>query len=402
MTRCRSGSILGLLVLLAACGTRALAPAGDDVEVKKSAPGESVREPGGTLEAAGMAARHPDEYAWRLFLFINRQAVPGVAGVADPRMPSVRDYEDDKDVVWETWALASADRTPAGEVYLAKGAKPVPWDKLNRAKAALKVLDHTFTDIRQRLSNLSIEMQRSGKPIPFFSLTEPLLDEIRMNRSTFDTIRDNELYNREGLAAAFQKARAAHDRDHIQFRPAAKLVKARWKAIEDFEKPRHHWRVIDGKAYGLRAFHVITKDLPLWFWCDFIHADLEPNEPADSAHDTTTRGPGAPHGKDGVRTETVGSKWQYYRLKGSQIGFVDARGNPTVLGNMLIESGSAATSSCISCHARAGIGKDGQQLPVPDFTLDLPKPKDFGDPEMVGLQTDFLWSIPMRAHSIKE
>jgi hypothetical protein len=117
--------------------------------------------------------------------------------------------------------------------------------------------------------------------------------------------------------------------------------------------------------------------------------------------DTTTRGPGAAHGKDGVRNETVGSKWQFYRLKGSQTTFTDARGNPTILGNQLLESGNAATSSCITCHAMAGTDKDGHLPPAPRFVPGLPQTKDFGDQEIVRLQTDFLYSFH-RAHSIRE
>src|ERR1700709_2435744 len=66
-------------------------------------------EPGGTAESAQMTVQNPDEYAWRLFLFINRQAKLGIAGVADPDKPTVKDYDENKDVVWETWALASRD-----------------------------------------------------------------------------------------------------------------------------------------------------------------------------------------------------------------------------------------------------------------------------------------------------
>jgi hypothetical protein len=223
-----------------------------------------------------MAALQPDAYAWRLFLFINRQAVPGHAGVADQTKPSVRDYGDNQDVVWESWALASAKAGHGNEVFLAKGAKPVRWEELNRAKGAPKSLDHTFTAAGQGLRNIPLGALRSEQPLTQFVVTDPASDEIRMNRATFDMIRDNELYSREGLAAAFQNARTAHNRDYIQFPPAAKVVKARWEKITEADKPRYHWRMIDSTIYGLRAFHVTTKDMPFWFWCDFIHTDLEP------------------------------------------------------------------------------------------------------------------------------
>ena len=78
------------------------------------------------------------------------------------------------------------------------------------------------------------------------------------------------------------------------------------------------------------------------------------------------------------------------------------RGKPTVLGNQLLEFGNAANSSCITCHAMAGIDKDGQGYCAQVFRTGLPQTKDFGDKEMLRLQTDFLYSIPCRAHSIRE
>src|SRR5258705_294191 len=57
--------------------------------------------PGGRPEDTKMAQDNPDEYAWRLFLGINRQALSGRRGVPDPNR-TIRDYDDDKPVIWET------------------------------------------------------------------------------------------------------------------------------------------------------------------------------------------------------------------------------------------------------------------------------------------------------------
>ena len=44
--------------------------------------------------------------------------------------------------------------------------------------------------------------------------------------------------------------------------------------------------------------------------------------------------------------------WRNYRLKGTQIGYVDEAGNATHLGNSKLEVKVVRrTSSCISCHA---------------------------------------------------
>ena len=57
----------------------------------------------------------PDELAWQLFLALCRQALPGKAGEPDPTKPSIKEYDPDRPVVWETWALANGGR--AGPVY---------------------------------------------------------------------------------------------------------------------------------------------------------------------------------------------------------------------------------------------------------------------------------------------
>ena len=40
---------------------------------------------------------------------------------------------------------------------------------------------------------------------------------------------------------------------------------------------------------------------------------------------------------DGVRRESVGTKWQFYRLRGTQIDYVDANGKYTLLANTQLE-----------------------------------------------------------------
>lgn len=352
-------------------------------------------EPGGDAESARLAIQDPDEFAWRLFLWINRQALPGTAGQADPAKASVLDYDEDKDVVWETWALASRDGQPEAEVFLANGVKPSAWADLPRGGGTSKRLDRNRTNAHRLIFQSA---QTSPGTRPQFVQQEPESDEVRMNQATFDFVRDNNLYSREGLAAAFTAASLAKNRDAIQFPTMSKEVKARWEKIDEAQKPRYHWRRIGTDIYGLKAFHIITKDLPMWFWTDFIHVDLEAAEP-DPCHDTTTRGAGAPHGHDGIRQETVGSKWENYRLKGSQVTFTDARGKPTILGNQLIEFGNAATSSCITCHAGAGVASDGSPN-VFDFIVGVPPTAVFGTGETIAiLQMDFLYSVVLRAHS---
>jgi hypothetical protein len=399
MTRQRWGAIVGLAVLLGACAAGVLAPAADGAKKEKKAdPCDIVGEPGGTPEAAGTALSQPDEYAWQLFLFLNRQAKAGCAGVADPTKKDLKDYDPDTDVVWESWALASSADS---EVFLADAAKPVPWDRLGAGKrpAPAAKLDINLLLATQRLLALGPAELRSDKTLRELLVVSPADGfEVRVNRATFETVRDNGWYSKAGLVKAYQQAQATNNPDFIQFPPMAKAIKAAWRPIDDpGQKDRYHWRTVNGKPYRLMALHVITKDLPLWFWCDFIHADLDPSEPVPS-RDTTTRGPGALHGKNGVRDETVGSKWANYRLKGSQVAFTDARGQPTKLGNQMLEGfNNVKLSSCITCHATARIDDKGVKQSN-TFFLGVPPPGTFATPAGVPLlQTDFLWSLPFRA-----
>jgi hypothetical protein len=175
---------------------------------------------------------------------------------------------------------------------------------------------------------------------------------------------------------------------------------------------------------GLAGMHIITKDLPNWMWSDFEHEDWadkqpdgspDPRKPVDSTtRDYPTLGTTGKSGKNGVRNETLGSKWQHYRLRGTQIGFVDRQGNPTETSNTLLEPFSAGPSSCMTCHARASVGVRAdptKQAPppfvastlFPEFIIGVPDPKLFvgtGTPQF--LQTDYLWSMPFRAHRKSE
>ena len=59
------------------------------------------------------------------------------------------------------------------------------------------------------------------------------------------------------------------------------------------------------------------------------------------------------------RPTAANSAWRSYRLKGRPDRLVTATGRPTRLGNSVTEAGFANTSSCITCHARAGATRAG-------------------------------------------
>jgi hypothetical protein len=403
-----------------------------------AASGQTVSEPGGTLADAGLAISNPDEYAWRLFFFLNHQAKAGTAGVAD-ETKKFGQLDPDASVVWETWALASPPPTlPNGdcnEVYKKDGSKPVDWDKLDRTK-----LSKCLAPNVERETFLSA--LRRSVPTTGFVAPSPDSQEVHMNRAAYEFITrdDIQLYNLDGQEALLQKAVAAGNRQLIVFPGLAKEVKAQWQVIDDTQKGRYLWREatssIDHQKhlFGLVALHILTKDLPNWFWADFGHVDCEGTSPVNGCDlspqgvklghnnlpatttpiDATTRGPdgtgAGPSGTGGLRNETVGTVWANYILRGTQTAFTSADGEPTILSNPVIE-GPFQQSSCISCHAlatiapRLGAGGDrlnGSGFPAP---LGTPNPTLLGadplasftsGPVVNYLQMDFLWS-PMLA-----
>jgi hypothetical protein len=224
-------------------------------------------------------------------------------------------------------------------------------------------------------------------------------------------------------------------------------------------------RIFEPGEHWLVAFHLSSKDTPNWVWATFEHANnpgrcdyvgcndsygyASPDEVPAGAADNFT----APHtisdglpipqrifdpgkvyadgpiraGLDGVlsgmgvaagpaesvdpATPSAGDPaWRSYRLKGAQVDFVDAMGNPDFLGNSVTEGGFVPSSSCITCHARAHVGPDGtpgvlgvfvdrvDTIGYPESANGIPNPAWYlsSNQPTIGLealQTDFVWGF---------
>ncbi len=291
------------------------------------------------------AEQRSDEYAWRLFVALNWPANIA-ARAADPSA----DFGADRPVVWETWATA-------GEVYLEDGRDPGHWARRARSLQPERRFETTGL--------LDLHAARhivDGVMVP---LVEPLeaagrLTEIRMNRYTFDYIRARELYNVGGQLRAYGRS------TRVSFPYGAKEVKATWRPIDPSQGARYHttWVAFaDGsrRLYGLTGLHVVSKDLPHWFWATFEHVD-NPSLKGNEGWKLTSRDrfscPTKATDCDGAPT-TIGlggTVWQYYRLRGSQTRFVDDQSQPTRLANSELESGFQRSASCMTCHSRSAVG----------------------------------------------
>lgn len=224
-------------------------------------------------------------------------------------------------------------------------------------------------------------------------------------------------------------------------------------------KPGEHWLV---------AFHISSKDTPNWVWatwehvnnpgrCDYIgcndsygystadkvaanqetnyttpHTQCDHLDLASWVFRLNDKYESGPRSKNltyvfnelgiGTKAAVYGSTdaplfpkasdkgWLSYRLKGSQVEFTDSYGVPTLLGNSVTEGGFMQTSSCITCHSRAGTNAAGTiPLALGVFVNSLnetgylqsingtPDPNLYfasnQPPALQVLQTDFVWGF---------
>jgi len=343
---------------------------------------------------------NPDKFAWGLFVAINHPAdLTAERGTPDKN----KKLGDVGTTVWETWKLA---RT---EVFLPNACKPAEWKITPPATPNVAALAPRFASTRASAQQPKIfdppkfsedaaqtvgaSVERSSfEPANLararaFSPTrltaivdaEELGNETRMNKEAFEFILNRNLYSIEGQEDFLNKNLA------IDFPVDAKEIKAAWRMFTDVElDPAKTFRDInnngtiedderglrllertyhigygvlkndatgasDVRPFGLVGLHVITKDIPNWFWTTFEHVD---NPQANIGNLDRHSPPG-----QGYPPEVEGTVWRFYRLRGTQVDFVTSVGRPTILGNTQIEGSFQESSSCITCHARASIGR---------------------------------------------
>ncbi|MBR9910413.1 MAG: hypothetical protein GYB33_08700 [Gammaproteobacteria bacterium] len=289
------------------------------------------------LRAAEFAPIHsPDKFAWDLFIELSHPALKGKPGMPDTN----KKLGDDGETVWESWARAQ-------DVFRGDGCKPGDWGYW---------LTGPNTDtVRQPASKVDFVMQMNAKPNSINILFDPKepLAETRMNKEAYDFIVENGLHTIEGQEAFHEQGKV------IDLPIEAREIKSAWRILNDQEarSGRFHTHRNENETYGLIALHIITKDLPQWFWSTFEHVDNPDIDVRDLDNDVRwldrhTNG-GEP---DKLPVAIQKTKWQNYRLKGTQVDFVSLDGRETNLANAIIERGFMGSSSCISCHARATIG----------------------------------------------
>jgi hypothetical protein len=372
-----------------------------------------------------MAINAPDEYAWRLFVALNWPAGPGTC-----RSDSTKRLGDPGITTWESWRSRE-------ETYLRDAVRPPDWDS------------SCVTVVAKQLTPAGQVAALEPDILPAFvdpqgPLSTQASEEVRLNKGAYGFVLGEKLYSRNEQTERARIASKARtdgtplpDRAVIKFPTAAKEVKGHWIIIRDEDKPRYHWTNgrFQGKdvVYGLVALSITTKDLPNWFWATFEHVDNEhdwpelkkkwPDEFASDPNMVARLNAIVQNWFAGWVVKPVdrfackmpphdckeiprglgleNTKWQYYRLRGTQTDFVDSAGNPTRLVNSKIEGIFQQHSmSCITCHALAAVDSNSSRMPVFILEKNGKTREDrigyIGVPRLSindMMQLDFVWSL---------
>jgi hypothetical protein len=273
----------------------------------------------------------------------------------------------DRPAAWESWPSAA-------NTFRRDGADPGPSQGASHpGTERFELITPTdFPNLRHIVD---------GRMVP---VTDPLavakrLVEVRLNSVSYDFIRTRELYTVDGQRRAVVQGKVAFPTGSIQ-------LKAGWRPIAETERPRYHTltlRLADGstRLYGLSALNLAAKTPNGWLWASFEHTDA-----AGPAH---------------------------YRLRGTQTTYLDAANQPVRLGNAELEAGLGSSASCMTCHARATLGVNGELSRLPVFApappgvrrgfVGTPDPGWFGHADAQGAwqttfaQLDFVWSLSQAA-----
>ena len=360
------------------------------------------------------AITSPDRLAWQLFAMVNKS------------VPSLNN-----NVVFETWA-ANEDTFKPNPVFPGASASPTCPSPQVAAVAPQPAITPTASPKILNVPALIAFAPREAGLEPHVTVGGS--EETRRNRATFDFIVCNKYHTKAGLRAAFASGVP------ISFPPESMEVKANWVPAGNLDPAEYHINTAsDTKRYALVSMHIISKQVPNWTWatfehksnagrCDFIGchdkfgavvADVDAHNVAGGPYDPCVKTPAL---KKLFADAGLPAMWENYCLKGSQVDFVTPTGVPTRLGNSVTERGFANTSSCLTCHARASVnarGLDAQGAgfldpsatpalcpsgpsakcspngaPLPAwFWTNLGQP----DPTMLAMQTDFVWSVALRA-----
>lgn len=365
---------------------------------------------GGLLQKNfNVVQRAVDLFAWQEFIALNWPAKVGDRG--QPDIAAILAKAGPR--VWETWKEAS-------EVYLPNGALPQAW---NRGPAlpdevapsgATKVLFRT-SKVDEVLSD-QFQPTKADGALPG-TLTDQrgnlVRYEIRMNKTLFDYVVDNKLYQAEQQA----------NFPNLSAPVGSILLKAAWREVLPKERDRFYTvpayvKDIEGDRYqeklmGLVGFHLMTKtaSAPQWIWSTYEQIDnveglhpsffnpdcpnclknqqTQPQVPNQITRETPIPAVDPDCSQKSVAIDNIAalnramqkglgdSVWRHYQLINTQWPVPSPQPSspptvfkvlPPILANTTMESYIQKSSSCMGCHAIART-TNTQQYRSADFSF---------------------------------
>ncbi|MFK7746932.1 MAG: hypothetical protein AB8B65_00945 [Kordia sp.] len=312
-----------------------------------------------------MAASNTDQYIWEKMVRIFQTKT-----------------ESPLNLNWEFWA--SAEHTYANACEKSEW----PGDKIQKFLGNPKAVAEIDSINNQRIDSVS-NFETSAFTLLTLNFDNPYYEELRINKAMFDYIQDNALYNQDSVYKMAKEGK-------INFPKDAMMIKAQWIPVDSSQVGSYYTKIISGKKtvvskvqeaidtpnyvdasvtnklMGLVGFHIVTHELPNWVWatfeysgnvgiCDYIGCkdDFGCTESYIAPNPDNVVNKGYNTGETSkalnllFEENNVPEVFKNYRLKGSQTQYTDNEGQPTILGNSILEANLVSSSSCISCHARA-------------------------------------------------
>lgn len=322
----------------------------------------------------------PSETAWQLF-------VAATCTVNKDKYPYV---------VWETWLEQSQVYTASGQTLaLAEGERP----RFHVSPLALIMQQKQKT---QAPLQPDITVQVASQDCNTLTWSgRTICEEARLNPATVTYVTTNQLTTHSGQIA-FVTAGKKFD-----FTRPSIEIKADWIKLPSCDSPPQgvHIETINNVCYALGGVHLISKLANKWVWATFEPQNATTNPQRCKVLGCRDAYGSNPETSSGANTQLTQAltilmsaaqlqpEWKNYRLDGVQVDFTKG-GKNTLLGNSIIEGDNAGTptqmrkSSCITCHHRSAIDKNGNPaLPV-KFKAGPPKAYPTGV-----VSRDFVWSL---------
>jgi hypothetical protein len=347
--------------------------------------------------AAAKAQSEPLDYGYDLFFYANWPASLKGRGLPDPG----KRFGDTGTVLWETWKNSA-------ETFRLCGLTPDRWQKPETVPPQVRSRPQAPADSGKSWQHMTGNTQVDG-----FNLKDrqgkDILYEIRMNRSTFDYIVKQTLYNTDGQVAF------AASKGNLNFNFDSMEVKTAWTWLdpknanpgcgaENYFTTNAYYQVLDnnGKPTGfqtglmaLTGIHIITKALPQWVWITFEQVNNETCIGSKRVIPLTA----AVVAENLKMQPLLKGKWANYMMVGVQTGMGTAQ-QPVVLANTQIEYAFQPRSSCMTCHSIASVAthfpvQPDDNLRMSYVNLTSSPPYYIGPAPSLGAykSMDFLWSL---------